>query len=147
MSEKWLRRANVAEAAALLCLSWAIVRLSPFRMLAPLLGRTSPPGAEARPVIGEGDAAAARAVRGALVSAARRLPWNSTCLMRTLAGRIMLGRRGVGSVARFGVSANPDLERAHAWLIAADLDVTGGREAVDYTPIADFIRQRPLGRR
>jgi hypothetical protein len=133
----WAHRARVIEAAALLCGAWVAVRLVPFRGLAPLLGTPRPPGAAAVAPCPPGAATAALAVRWALLSAARRLPWTSTCLMRTLAGRLMLARRGVPCVARFGVSGSR-LDRAHAWLIAGGLDVSGGDQADGYRPVGDF---------
>lgn len=134
----WAHRGRVAEAGFLLCAAWIGVRLVPFRRIAPLLGGVQSPSVGANITSMEHGHAACE-VRVALATAARRMPWTSTCLMRALAGRLMLGRRGVPSLARIGVSGRPEQGRAHAWLIAAGLDVSGGNTARDCTPIAEFV--------
>jgi hypothetical protein len=74
----------------------------------------------------------------ALKRAAARLPWGFTCLARSLAGRLMLMRRGVASTIVIGVAKETEQVIAHAWLIAAGGLVCGGREAPNFQPIAAF---------
>lgn len=66
------------------------------------------------------------------------LPWHSSCLVEALAARMMLRRRGISSVLHFGVGRSDSSLKAHAWLEAEGGFVCGGREAVDFTPIAGF---------
>ncbi|MFY8106631.1 MAG: lasso peptide biosynthesis B2 protein [Elstera sp.] len=136
---RWQHRARVLEALALLSLAWLAVRLLPFRVIAPWLGQLHPPHAVLPESIGTGETQQAMAVKAALRAAMRRLPWTSTCLMQSLAGRLMLGRRGVPSLVRLGVARGNAPERAHAWLIASGIDVSGGESAADFTPISDFM--------
>ncbi len=136
---RWVHRARVLEALALLGLAWLAVRLLPFRAIAPWLGMVHSPHEFLPETILSGDARQAKAVRSALHAATRRLPWTSTCLMRCLAGRLMLGRRRVPSLVRLGVAREEAQERAHAWLIASGIDVSGGESAADFTPISDFV--------
>lgn len=51
----------------------------------------------------------------------------------------MLARRRIPSTIVFGVAGGGQL-RAHAWLVAGDGTVCGGREAGAFTPIATFRR-------
>ena len=74
----------------------------------------------------------------AVKRAATHMPWRFTCLARSLAGRLMLMRRGVPSAIVFGVAKDRDEISAHAWLVAVDGLVCGGREAPNFQPIAAF---------
>ncbi len=126
----------------LLALAAFLVRFTPFRLWAGLLGQLCPvTGATAvpAPLPSPQFPSTSAAVALALRSAARRIPWRCTCLMLTLAGRIMLARRGSGVLARLGVTADSGRCRAHAWLLVGDEAVTGGVEAVGYVPISDFV--------
>lgn len=127
----------LAEAAVALTLARLALRSLPFRWLAPSADWSAP----APPAAGSADPRAARVGR-AIGRAADRLPWHSTCLVRALAGRMMLARRGVPSVLCLGVAKDVEAFRAHAWLLASGGVVCGGREAPGYTPIAAF----PTGR-
>lgn len=126
----------------------ALRRLLPFRVTARLLGRTGAPS----------DAVASAAVAGALGRAravavgravermARRVPWTANCLTTAIAARLMLARRRVPSVTRFGMAAKPGRIEAHAWLEVDGVAVTGGAEADGFVPVAAFtagIRPRP----
>ncbi|MEI7606656.1 MAG: lasso peptide biosynthesis B2 protein [Rhodospirillaceae bacterium] len=127
------------EALVLLALATLALRLLPFRWIAGRLGECAGAGSAEVP---EGTAFTmpVKAVRRAIVRARRRAPWPATCLAQALAGRIMLGRRGVGSSIHFGVS-NTDGFAAHAWLIAGGEAVTGTEIAGCFVPIAQIRHQ------
>ena len=77
----------------------------------------------------------------ALDAAARRTPWQSTCLVRALAGHGMLHRRGISGTLYLGVnpdSADPRALSAHAWLRSGLVTVTGGKEQAQFTAVACF---------
>jgi len=103
---KWRRlppgeRALTVEAA--ICLAIArLLLLLPFRLIKRLFARrpAPPPGLNAA------DADRVRATGRALRRAARRLPWNSECFVQALAGRMMLGRRRLGTVIHIGVHSD-----------------------------------------
>ena len=122
------------EALALLALAGLALRLLPFRWIAGRLGECAGAGSEEAP-----EAAAftpaVKAVRQAIIRARRRAPWPATCLAQAMAGRIMLGWRGVGSSIHFGVR-NADGFAAHAWLIAGGEAVIGTETAGRFKPIA-----------
>ena len=71
---------------------------------------------------GEADArGGARALAGDVESAARRLPFKTRCLQKSLALGWMLQRRGIGGQLQIGVRPGGDGILAHAWIeIAAE---------------------------
>lgn len=68
-----------------------------------------------------------------------RLPWRSTCLVRAVALKILLARRGIpGGIVRFGVRKTAGRLEAHAWVLRAGEPLIGGESAQSYAPLADF---------
>src|SRR5260370_34094494 len=57
----------------------------------------------------------------AVETAGRIVPSGKNCLVRAIAGREMLARRGVSSRIRLGIAKNsPDILKGHAWLECGD---------------------------
>ncbi len=81
----------------------------------------------------------AREVGWAVRAAAPKTPWKSACLAQALAGKWMLGRRGVRGTIRLGVAKDADgnLE-AHAWLCIGERILTGGGTVRPFTAIGDL---------
>jgi hypothetical protein len=80
-----------------------------------------------------GDANAAR-ISWAVETAGRIVPSGKNCLVRAIAGREMLARRGVSSQIRLGVAkSSPERLDGHAWLECGDMIVTGEGEHRSYT--------------
>jgi Transglutaminase-like superfamily len=78
------------------------------------------------------DTDAAR-ISWAVETAARIVPTAKNCLVRAIAGREMLARRGVSSQIRLGVAKNsPETLSAHAWLECGGIVVTGEGEHRSY---------------
>lgn len=73
-----------------------------------------------------------------ITSAARNVPWRALCLEQALAGRMMLGRRGIASTLHLGVVNEAGRMEAHAWLECAGVIWLGGEVAPEYTPVARF---------
>ncbi len=69
----------------------------------------------------------------AVPAAAQAVP-RCTCLVRALAGRRMLWRRGIRSELRIGVAKSPDFQ-AHAWL-ECDGTIVIGASGTHFTPLA-----------
>jgi hypothetical protein len=130
VTAKYLR---AAEAAAALCLAQVLTRVTPAALT---LGRVDHTGADGRPRSGTRDTRAA-AIGVALSQAAARLPWNSTCLVRAVAGRLMLSRRGIPAALVVGVRKEAAALDAHAWLECEDGFVCG-ESADDYVRLATF---------
>ena len=64
----------------------------------------------------------------------------ATCLVRALAGQILLERYGYTSSIKIGVSKSKDEFEAHAWLEYKDTIVLGESET-DYTPILNMGKE------
>ncbi len=134
------------EAAFWLLLARLVLMLLPFRRVASRLGiLVSPTDERARPhEVGVPctQAHIAAQIGWAVQCSARHVPFKAVCLPQAIAGRIMLKRRSVKSILRLGTilpdQTNPGL-RAHAWLDAAGVKVTGYPAANDFTEIASFI--------
>lgn len=63
-------------------------------------------------------------IKLALNRADRLTFWKNRCLVKCIAGRRMLGRRGIASVLYFGVRhADDGTLTAHAWLTAGGIEV------------------------
>lgn len=72
------------------------------------------------------DSVAAAKISWAVETAGRIVPTGENCLVKAIAGREMLARRGVSSEIRIGVAkSSPDTLSSHAWLECGDRIVTG----------------------
>lgn len=111
-------------------------RLTPFRYLALTLGarqREVPETCSAR------DANLGLRVSRGIQVAANRLPWHTSCLVRAMAAKWMLRRRGVASTLYLGARHSGSGLAAHAWLRTGPAIVTGGaEESTLYPPVAWF---------
>jgi hypothetical protein len=126
----------LSEAVLLLGLMRTVLVIFPIRRLSFLLGRpqsVSPPSSPAPA------SASVRRIAWAIAAAARRLPWESTCLTQALAGKWMLRKRGLAGTIYFGALVAGDKKlRAHAWLACDGYILTGEREMAGYTAISSF---------
>lgn len=128
-------RRLVIEACLELILAWIIVRRRPFRKWAGYLDNSAyRSGPLDRRQLREASAAA-RCVNA--ISA--RLGGRITCLMKAIAVRRMLWRRGIGSAINIGVnrpaSDSSSSYGAHAWLDAGGFTLTGQEEKSAFTAI------------
>lgn len=75
--------------------------------------------------------------------ASRYLPGSGNCLVRALATRVMLARRGYLAHLRIGVAKDAGGRfQAHAWVECEGTIVIGGMGRVQYTPLPLLERQR-----
>lgn len=70
----------------------------------------------------------------AIEAAAARAPWRSDCLIRALAARRWLARRGCAARLHLGVAREADGLAAHAWLTLDGRPIVGG-DGAGLTPI------------
>ena len=132
--ERWA----AVEAVACLCLARFLILL-PFRWLAPLIGRQRQDRCESLAKLVENERFEAFVVRRAILRVAEKLPWQSSCLARALAARMMLGRRHLPFILQLGVRRRGgEALSAHAWLRCGDIGVIGVESAQDYAPIITF---------
>jgi Transglutaminase-like superfamily len=69
----------------------------------------------------------------AVETAGRIVPTGDNCLVKAIAAREMLARRGVSSRLRLGIAKNsPDILLGHAWLECGDRIITGEGESRRY---------------
>jgi len=126
------------ETTAALALGWLLVFLVPFRHTAALIGKTRQ-SADAGPL--PSDPAVLK--RASFVTRrvdwlGDKMPFRTTCLVRAVAGWLLLTRRGIASTIRFGVAMENGKLAAHAWLIVHGESLLGGDIAEDYQPLADM---------
>jgi hypothetical protein len=134
-------RLRTLEAAAMLSVIRVLLNVCAFPKLARIAGELGTASDAGLPTHVPSDPSAL-AVRRALLGAAGRLPFHTTCLVRALAGQFMLKRRGVASSIVLGVKMASGALQAHAWLVTADGCVCGGGEAMEYTPIGALAPPR-----
>jgi hypothetical protein len=138
------RRGLVVEAALWLLAARIALVAVPFPALARRIGVFVAPSDDrvthAAHGGSEGDAFLAEEIGWATVRAARYVPFKAVCLPQAMAARIMLRRRGVASVLRFGAAKGAQRAiDAHAWLDAAGVQVTGYPVAAQFSEIACFV--------
>lgn len=125
------------EAALALSLAWVLVFVLPLRRTRTLFGGFSAPAGST--VADPRGLFRARAVARRLARVADRLPWRSTCLVRAMAGALLLARRRIpGACIRFGVRKENGQLDAHAWLLLGSEILLGGEDAAAFTPLADL---------
>lgn len=128
------------ETVLVLVVAWGLVFLLPFRWTKRLFGGLDAPHDDGL-ALSEEALRRPRMIARRLNRIADRLPWTSTCLVRALAGRILLANRGLhGGRVRVGLRRDGDVLAAHAWLILGTTVLLGGDVAADYQAIADLSR-------
>ena len=76
----------------------------------------------------------------AVEAAARRVPWRTVCIEKSLAVQRMLRSAGVDAVLHYGArnhAVQGKLE-AHVWVTVADRAVIGGEEAADFALLSTY---------
>jgi len=138
------RRWLLFEATLWLGLARASVLVVPFRYLARGIGNVTAPkdglAAAHPPAPPATEIELVRDIGWAVTRAARYVPFKAVCLPQALAAKMMLRRRKLSGVLYFGAArqAAGRLE-AHAWVVAAGVEVTGYPEAHGFTPITCFV--------
>jgi hypothetical protein len=137
-------------------LSRALILVVPFRTLAPRLGTAQGTAANV-PLLTPAQEAQARAIGRTIRLAARYTPWTSNCFPQAIVARTMLGMHGIPYAIHFGLMperraaagtptqtprvaspAAPAGMRAHAWVVAGRVPVTGGHSFDHYTVVGVF---------
>jgi hypothetical protein len=127
-NHQWL----VVEAAMMVALASAAIRLMPFR-------RSIRFGAVAlarRPK----DAASTADCVWAVEASTRRLPWRTVCIQKGIALQRMLRKRGIDARLHYGARTDPlsgELE-AHVWVTVGGEAVIGGAEAANFAEVAVY---------
>lgn len=132
----WHRRRLIAEAGTALMCAKLTVLLRRGPGLAAALGE---PATDAATPLSPQQLAQAREVGWAIELLAVRGPLRTACLGQALAARALLQRREIPCVLTLGLGQHDDRHlRAHAWLRAGNLTITGGRGRSAFSPVAGF---------
>jgi hypothetical protein len=137
------QRLLLAQAIVWLALARLALLAVPFETLAERFGKIAPPGSGdgtgQRP-LSAAQSVLAQDIGWAVTRAARYVPFRAVCLPQAIAAQAMLSRRGVASVMHFGVRKKPgEALAAHAWLSAAEIEVTGYPLEPGYVEMARFL--------
>jgi hypothetical protein len=136
-ADRWF----LLEALALLCWARFLIRVVPFRWIAPHLGR---PMAESPVDVGEAERRLALRIAWAVQAVARNVPLGFVCLPQAIAAKWMLRRRRLPSTLYLGLQRQEESKlTAHAWLRVGDKILTGRAESLDHTVIATFAEETP----
>jgi hypothetical protein len=138
------RRRVLLEAALWLALIRIAQLIIPFRRLIHYLGVVTPPalgelGRNAQSPLPE-HIAVAEEIAWAVSRAALHAPFQAMCLHQAMAAKAMLRRRGIAGALYFGAARDAaGLMEAHAWLLAAGVEVTGYPVPSNFVTIACFV--------
>lgn len=124
----------------MLGISKALIFTITFRRLAPHLGQAMGV-APWVPLLNPAQQARALQIGRAVRLAARYTPWDSNCFPQAVAARLLLGWYGIPYALCFGVMRDAQsLEmKAHAWVSAGRVAVTGGASFGQFTVVGVFV--------
>jgi hypothetical protein len=124
---------------ALLRLGRARIQLLfPFSRTAPRLGIKSH---ETCPVSKDSDISRIKHITGAIRVISRYTPWESTCMVRAVAGLKMLEKRGIESTLYLGVARDRNGQMiAHAWLRSGAYYVSGDDAMKGFVVVEKFAK-------
>ena len=127
----------------LLGLARIIILAVPFRYYANLLGqyrRTE----IFTPVLATPQIEWARRIGRIVRATAKITPWESLCLVQALVASVLLRTMKLPYILHFGLAKNIDTEdiepmKAHAWVTAGCVAVTGGRSLFKFTVVGSYV--------
>jgi Transglutaminase-like superfamily len=122
----------------LLGISRLAILVIPFRYLAPWLGISVGVAAWV-PLVGSCGEARALCIAKIVQMASRHTPWTSNCFPQALTARLLLGLYRVPYVFFFGIDKDDDTFKAHAWISAGRVQVTGGNSFGRFTVVGCFV--------
>jgi hypothetical protein len=115
-----------------------LVLLVPFRLLAPGLGRHHAVSAFI-PLLDQQQQAKALSIGRAVRMSSTLAPWNANCQAQAISARWLMGLFGLPYAVFYGVAKDPiEKMKAHAWLCAGPIQVTGGYAFDEFTVVAVF---------
>ena len=127
------------EATALLAVARFCVRYLKFRHYSRWLGPQCDGEVPAPVKIDQHARDEISAISQEIRRAANNVPWQAVCLPQAIAGKWMLRRRGIASQLYLGLAkGESDQLKAHAWLVAGELPVSGVASRETFTQVARF---------
>jgi len=127
----------------LLGISRLIILIIPFRYYARLLGSYQKAKIFTPLLTSEQTQSASRIGR-VIRSTATITPWQSLCLVQALVASILLRFVHVPYILHFGLAKNKtpddaDPMKAHAWITAGNVAVTGGRSLFKFAVVGSYV--------
>lgn len=124
----------------LLGLAKVLIFNVPFRRLAAKLGEHAGV-APWVPVLTTGQEFRALSIGRLVRLTARYTPWDSNCFPQAVVARWWLGLYGIPYALYFGLMRAPDGTemKAHAWVAAGRIRVTGGTSFGQFTVVGSFV--------
>ena len=136
LTHSWRDRLLLLEALVWLSLAKVLLRLVPFRCIAPLLGRQM---AQTASEITTDERQLALNISWAVQAVARHAPLGFVCLPQAMAAKWMLRRRRLASTLYLGLCVPKQRTlTAHAWLRVGDRILTGREQSRTHHAIATF---------
>lgn len=124
----------------MLGVSRLVVLTIPFRRLSALLGKGE--GLEPWvPLLSNTQTLRAFRIGRVVRAMARFTPWDSNCFAQAITARLLLGLYGLPYAIYFGLmrEAGSTGLKAHAWVAAGRIRVTGGASFGQYTVVAMYV--------
>ena len=119
----------------------ALIFTLSFRRLAPRLGRHAGI-APWVPLLSATQEQRALMIGRVVRLTAKYTPWDSNCFPQAIAARVLLGLYGLPYALYFGLLRDPDDAaglKAHAWVAAGRVRVTGGLSFGQFTVVGCFV--------
>ena len=124
----------------LLGMSKVLILTFEFRRIAPFFGRSA--GVTSwLPLITNNQASRALSIGRLIKLSARYTPWDSNCFPQAIAARLLLGLYRIPYALYFGLMRETSTQKikAHAWVSAGKVNVTGGNSFRQFTVVHCFI--------
>lgn len=76
----------------------------------------------------------------AVEAIAKRVPWRTVCIHKSITAQRMLRRRGLDAMLHYGIGHGDERDglAAHVWVSLNDIPLIGGNEARSFAPVATF---------
>lgn len=127
----------------LLGLSRLLVLLLPFRWLAPVLGQRT-----AAPVVllvQSAHLVQLRKLKQLIAVTSKYCPWRANCFAQAITARMWLNWWGLPYSIFFGLARDPTQQlKAHAWVMAGPISVSGGYSFSEFTVVASYVSKKYL---
>lgn len=124
----------------------ALIFTVSFRRLAPRLGVSAGISAQV-PLLDPTQEARALQIGRLVRMTARYTPWDSNCFPQAVVARLLLGLHDIPYALYFGLMRDPMSAemKAHAWVAAGRIRVTGGQSFGQFTVVGCFVSPNHFG--